>query len=890
MNNKVIDEPNRCTGCSACQTICPVNAIYLDSDPEQRDGIVSYIQRENCIDCGACTDICPVLNNYPNINSENPACYALWADEEVLNNSSSGGAFSLFAQVVLDRGGYVCGAAYDEQFEVHHIIINKKEDLGKLRRSKYVQSRLDNIFTEIKQIISDKLLLFVGTPCQVAGLKAVTGSNRNLICIDLFCGHTPPAALFKNYINESFPTQELAAYDFRTKTNGWSSEEATVVFKNGENTILTPQNDDWQKIYHSKLCMREVCENCRFSGVPRIGDISIADFWWIEETDPDLYNELGTSAVIVNNAQGLDLFEKAKSAAECCTEVDFSAMKKNRPAHTSAHPERTRFYDLVKKRKIHEAAEMSLNHKYDIVLWGNWSEKNYGSELTYYSLYSVLTELGYEVLLVERPRDAVWGPNDKAVLFMESPYPEYACWVPETKREMYELNEMSDTFIVGSDQIWHHDLYDCFGKVCYLDFVHHDKKKISYASSFGREYWDGKKKEAEEVSLYLRDFSALSVREKSGIDLCRDLFHVKADLVLDPVFLCPVTNLIELSEKSELDKTSHLGIYILDVDKEVLAVIDTLEASLNVDSQIITDAFTKDSEKNWDREIITGASEEDWLCNIRNSAYVFTDSYHGMCLAIRFHKPFVAVSNEKRGAVRFKELLSLLGLEHRLISPEKLNQIEEIAALFSEPIDYKEVDEKLAELCENSKQWLENAIKKNIEPRMDWDVIYQREMSFLEGYIAKQNREKELLINWHTERLDHHDKIEEWHTERLDHHDKIEEWHTERLDHHDKIEKWYTERLDHHDKIEEWHTERLDHNDKIAQWHTERLDHHDKIEEWHTDWLKSMDDRMTAYEKQIKKLTSQIEEMKRSLHLLQSTPTYKILEHLKTAPLDKNKK
>lgn len=120
-----------------------------------------------------------------------------------------------------------------------------------------------------------------------------------------------------------------------------------------------------------------------------------------------------------------------------------------------------------------------MNAKYDVAIWGNWSEKNYGSELTYYALYKVICDLGYDPLMVERPKNAVWAPNESPVLFRESPYSEGAVHpLYPDKVSMYELNEKCGTFIVGSDQIWHRNLYNDFGKVAFLDYIYNDKRKL----------------------------------------------------------------------------------------------------------------------------------------------------------------------------------------------------------------------------------------------------------------------------------------------------------------------------------------------------------------------------------------------------------------------------
>ncbi|MEE1227992.1 MAG: polysaccharide pyruvyl transferase family protein [Lachnospiraceae bacterium] len=772
--NYVLHEKNKCTGCSACMNICPKGAIQIVSDPGQEYGYVSIINEKLCVNCGLCTKVCPVLHKEM-INTKNPDCYALYADDETLKKSASGGAFTLLAKTILSEGGCVVGAAYGSYFKVQHEMIDSESELDKLRRSKYVQSYLGTIFTDIKEELKKRTVLFVGTPCQVAGLKSFIKDDSSLIVVDLYCGHTPAYELFRRYLDETYGLENVREFHFRTKQNGWVADTVTVKLKNKETEdVLTSREDDYGKAYHNKLSMRKVCENCSFSGFPRQGDLSIADFWWIEETYPELKNSRGTSAVLVNNEKGQELFDKIKPLATLCQKVELSSMKKNRPEKVQAHEFRDRFYNLLKGKSFHESVDKALNHRYDVVLWGNWSEGNYGSELTYYALYHVLKDMNKEVLLVERPKDAIWGPNEEPVLFKHNPYPEDNYYVPEDKVDMRKLNDCSDTFMVGSDQIWHHDLYDPFGKVSYLDYIHNDKKKISYSSSFGREYWDGNETEAREVSAYLQKFNNISVRESSGVKLCQERFHVQADWVMDPLFLCDQRYFTQLADQSSLKKEHYVGVYVLDESDEKEKLLDLAESQLHIETQIISDAFVKNVSNDWKRDIIQNASMEDWISNFRHADYIITDSFHGMCLSIIFHKPFIAISNQKRGSVRFMDLMSKLGLEERLV--ENITDLSKVKELLSTAIDYQVVDEKLRVQINRSRTWLVDALDKPLEDKefpIDSEVLLQRRLDELEFKLDTFMKETQKIQDWHTERLDYHDKIQDWHTLRLD---QLENW------------------------------------------------------------------------------------------------------------------
>ena len=743
----------------------------LKEDPEQEYGYTAWMDLEKCVYCGRCRQVCPVSNPRKLEAEKDPSCYALYANPEILKKSASGGAFTLLAETILERDGLVIGASYGEDFRVVHSAVEKPEELDSLRRSKYVQSDVSGAYRIIKNTPTDRLILFVGTPCQVAGIKKTFPDRKKLFCVDLYCGHTPSYHLFHKYLQEKTDIANILSYDFRTKQEGWKCEIATITCREGSQILCHTQDDDYQLAYHSRLMMRKVCEQCRFAGRPRQGDLSIADYWWIENYNPELKNRLGTSAVLVNTKKGESLFKRASQKAVLCQKTELDSMKDNRPEHVEAHPARDRFYRLLEEgNSFRYAVQNAFHHKYDVVLWGNWSEKNYGSELTYYALYQVLRRKGLEVLLVERPREAVWGPNDIPALFRENPYPAGSCYIPDRKMDMYKLKYSSDTFMVGSDQIWHHDLYDCFGKVCYLDFVHGKLKKIAYAASFGRDYWTGSDSDALKRAMELREFQHISVREASGVEICREKFGVEAQRVLDPVFLCPTEYYRSLAQKSVLDERKHIAVYMLDESVRKQEWIHMAEEKLGTRALIISDAFIQNVEEGWDREIFSGASIEDWLYSIITAEYVLTDSFHGTCLAILFNKPFISIVNHGRGENRFRELLEILGLKDRLLSPD--TESEEISRMLDQPVSFDEANEILDKERSLSDKWLDHALQSEICTAYDRDTFIQEMIDDFYIDLSEEIREYAKIRDWHTERLDYRDKISDWHTEWLKAQDK----------------------------------------------------------------------------------------------------------------------
>ena len=173
-----IIEKDRCTGCSACHDICSVNAIEMCED--EVGFLRPHIITDKCVNCGKCVDICPVINRIKE-NSTKPKIYAARANDNVRRNSSSGGVFSLLAEIIFEKGGCVFGAYFDEDMTLKHGIAYDEHTLEKMRGSKYVQSNMCDIYKAVRNKIKEnEWVLFVGTPCQVAALNLFLNNSDYL--------------------------------------------------------------------------------------------------------------------------------------------------------------------------------------------------------------------------------------------------------------------------------------------------------------------------------------------------------------------------------------------------------------------------------------------------------------------------------------------------------------------------------------------------------------------------------------------------------------------------------------------------------------------------------------------------------------------------------------
>lgn len=301
-----IIEKSKCSGCHSCMNICSKNCISMDEDEEGFRYPV--IDKEKCIDCRLCEKRCPLLNDMKIEN--NPRAYACYnMDEKIRKESSSGGVFTLLASNVIEKGGAVYGAAFNNEFEVEHIKVTEKKDLSKLRGSKYVQSRIGSTYSEIKELLNQGMLVyFSGTPCQIDGLLCFLNKKYdNLICQDIVCHGVPSPKVWRYYLKR-FNLERGAKILFRDKSSGWDTYSFTIEQRN-KYTQRSGDNE-YMKAFLRNLCLRPSCYNCQSKSLNRNSDITLADFWGIKEVCPEMYDEnKGTSLVFVNSAKGNELFK-----------------------------------------------------------------------------------------------------------------------------------------------------------------------------------------------------------------------------------------------------------------------------------------------------------------------------------------------------------------------------------------------------------------------------------------------------------------------------------------------------------------------------------------------------------------------------------------------------
>lgn len=312
--------PKDCTGCSACYNICPHNAITISSNME--GFLMPDIDYNKCVECRLCEKACPIVNQINLKYPEAEDAYAFW-DNETRTKSSSGGAFSAIARWVIDNGGVVFGAAWTKDgFHCQHKMCTNADELADLRGSKYLQSDIQKTFCAAREALRNgNYVLFTGTPCQIAGLRSfLIKPYDRLITVDIVCHGVPSNTLFFNYIKKlitEYPKYRNASgFHFRN-LQGWGISPSLKISKKRE--VLTGIPNIYMGAFEKAAIFRESCYDCRFNGISRTGDITIADFWGIGLQGIPFHKDVtkGVSLVLINTDKGKEIF---KSLDNCFME------------------------------------------------------------------------------------------------------------------------------------------------------------------------------------------------------------------------------------------------------------------------------------------------------------------------------------------------------------------------------------------------------------------------------------------------------------------------------------------------------------------------------------------------------------------------------------------
>lgn len=308
-----------CVGCFACISACKTDAVSMQ--PDSLGFFYPVINPNKCIDCGLCVKSC-FNNNKLRYNEpvDTFVGHAIKKEEQL--SSTSGGLASVFMRTILNGGGVVYGCSGENAREVKHIRIEHSNDINKLKGSKYVQSYMGFIYKKVVQDLKeDKTVLFIGTPCQIAGLKSYLKGNdyENLFTVDFVCHGVPSQQILNGAIDENVPNKYNLHLVNRVKEDGKNSKY-TMRLLDGNEIVYDQPYPSMGYItgFLSGLYYRESCYQCKFARRERVSDITLGDFWDKKDAIENLTNKKdGLSMIMVNTNKGRKLMDLCMTSLEC---------------------------------------------------------------------------------------------------------------------------------------------------------------------------------------------------------------------------------------------------------------------------------------------------------------------------------------------------------------------------------------------------------------------------------------------------------------------------------------------------------------------------------------------------------------------------------------------
>lgn len=340
-----IKNKKECCGCTACLNKCPTNAIYMEEDNEGFK--YPRVDKSKCIECGMCRKACPIISrDYENVSIN--AYGVKLKEEEERKTSRSGGFFVAVSNYVLEMGGTVYGVMFDKNFTVIHGRASTKKESEAFKGSKYVQSDLKKIFTEVKKDLEDgKYVLFSGTGCQISGIKKFLGNinTEKLILCDIICHGVASPKIYKNFLKFISKGKKIEKVNFRDKKFGWRAHFETINYE--KKSIST---NYYTNLFYSSLIIRPVCFTCKWANLNRESDFTLGDFWGIEKVKKEFDDNKGVSLILVNTNKARKIFDNLKENIgffECNIE---DCMQKNLEEPTEEPKDRNIFWEEYSKK------------------------------------------------------------------------------------------------------------------------------------------------------------------------------------------------------------------------------------------------------------------------------------------------------------------------------------------------------------------------------------------------------------------------------------------------------------------------------------------------------------------------------------------------------------
>ena len=337
-----------CCGCSACVQRCPKQCITMAEDNE--GFLYPQVDTSKCVDCHLCEKVCPVINQ-DEARTPLEVYAAKNSDDDIRLKSSSGGIFTLLAEQTIKGGGVVFGACWDKDWNVKHDYIDNISDLQRFRSSKYLQSVIGDNYLKAEQFLkTGRKVMFTGTPCQIAGLKHFLRKEYdNLLAVEIICHSVPSPGVWQQYLTTRLHTlkwnkSDIRNISFRDKKTGWKTYSFVIENNDGNSFAELSNKNAFMRGFLADLYTRPSCYACPAKQLRSGSDLTLGDFWGIESLMPEIDDDKGVSAIIVNSDKGKQVLHNINVELY---EVQYDELTTRNPALVKSFhktPKRTEFF------------------------------------------------------------------------------------------------------------------------------------------------------------------------------------------------------------------------------------------------------------------------------------------------------------------------------------------------------------------------------------------------------------------------------------------------------------------------------------------------------------------------------------------------------------------